>query len=644
MKKPKPLMTAQQFRAVNAIRAALAKKLGFDEAELQTVYKPRLCQVVGFEGHEVSEKGNQSAISYKLAADAAIYRVSRELDVFGDPVLVVFLDRDCKAYQLARQKLREKRVNFIFSKEIEVLKGNIRIDIPISERSKASAKEPYNAVEKSLLTRLLDAQRSGQLPSDMMVTGQVELGPITYFRGFKDGRNPTDIDLLICTEPPVSFPLLAIEVDGPTHYCAKFWQESRNADEVQAKRRIEKEKSKARQKDVACLDAEIPLIRVRVNDNDSNVFQDSVDVIVAVISAAVCFMKDAHKARKSWIYVTSIAGELESIQDEFVSRFPELEDAVRLTPELLKYLIGRIDELEKEIQQRSENSCGNGFDENDAFSTDQLEALEQHYSYEEYDKISAADSDGLLKWLNFELTSSVAKESWGRLYGIKVSFRPMFGDGVTLHDSLCSGPFLLPWFEVKGFRSAEIDSRVREELRGLLAARMLFESGPEQLEEWRAAMLEHISSVVGAKVDASFLRDIRECYEKEGVKGLVRRIERSLSVAACCVLIERGYVSERPKEEDAKHCLFKTLVWVHESVPKPPKWNDQARYDRPYAEVREVLESVDDVTKQKSLRSIDSRIRSMLEAYRSIDVSAVDITSINKTIRALILDAESDDS
>ena len=257
MPKFRPIIPSQQYRAGQAIRSALSARVEIPAEELFTLYSVRLSQT-GVVDH--AELPN-------VKADLAFYKRASDGRISPKPLLMIFLDQDDTELSEIRHLLEERNVSFAFCTSIQALSEPESI---IALRSgldfTTDDGKPFNHSESKYLVGLLQAIHAKGMSDSVLLTGQVALSTFTQFNGYshESSKSDTDADFLICTPPPVCFPIMAIEVDGPSHYSLSILKE-KYGDANEAQEKLAQEKRKSVEKDSAYEMAGIAVIHVRVN-------------------------------------------------------------------------------------------------------------------------------------------------------------------------------------------------------------------------------------------------------------------------------------------------------------------------------------------------------------------------------------------
>ena len=577
MSKFRPIIPSQQYRAGQAIRAALSARVEIPAEELFTLYSIRLSQT-GVVDH--AELPN-------VKADLAFYKRASDGRISPKPLLMIFLDHDDTELSKIRHLLEERNVSFAFCTSIQALSEPESIIAMRSGLDFATDDgKPFNHSESKYLVGLLQAIHAKGMSDSVLLTGQVALSSFTQFDGYShdSSKSDTDADFLICTPPPVCFPIMAIEVDGPNHYSLSVLKEKYgDADEAQEK--LAQEKRKSVEKDSAYEIAGIAVIHVRVNSKLPSVRdKNMVYFCNAVISCVDYIMMSGDVLERKAAWIASINQDLKEriLNQESGKRFfsdaPELEDAFFTLSELC-------DAYEREIKGHRTG------------------LLERVYASIEADAKKTTEEGsafvGLYK--NWEILNSIQNNGWD---GLTRFLRPFRGghqendDGATMQQEIVfrwlpgSGSSLnvysfserLPFINCSGHFPGDF----QEQFIGFMISEMkenIFCRIPKiEREKIISAIKEMLEIDEYMLQQRLATKNISAMIDADGPRAVVSDLERRAAGAIRGLLQVHGVIGPLADGQDLE-ASSPAWEWTDKASRRPNWWDDK----------KQTLESLDDV-------------------------------------------------
>lgn len=631
----KPLITSQRYRTLSRIKKEISAALKLGDVDLPTIYFPRLVQVVNFgkSGNELS----RADVSWNLMADAAIYGASgyRGAAISGPPELIVFLDRKkTPEHEIALQELKRKGIGVLFESEQKVIAQQHAPIRPTSTllNYDGLTKAPYRYFESLVLTALLNtnSRLNPELSARIVITGQTALSSISNFTGFvrTDGRRDlTDVDILISSAPPVSFPLLAIEIDGPSHYSLAFYQEELGC-ESKAARRLDRERKKQASKDEACKRAEIPVLHIRVNTKAKNNFVSHLAAFSTAIIEVAHHAYEVLNKGKKYQYVNSVAQEFDKSIGDFFSTHSELEDVAQLAPDLLRYLLGELiacqeekDHLNDLYSSLLESEIPNPLHENASFN----QSCDQ-----EVEKISNAPAEDLQKFLTFGLVIDDEQVDWAHSFKLHAAYEYPPGETRILKQGGKNGKGNIPWFEMEGFLDKELNNTFLHSLAKQLGNSMFNSLGADGQEEWKRKVLEHIEWQK-AKANLEFtVQEVKSCVKTGGQKALIAKVDYWLGFIVREMLVKRQYI-KRKRRRLMEPTAYE---WIHCEVPEPTDWPELSHGSTSFSKWLPALGPVDELTRREIVKKVDEQMEKKSKVFELGEVPTEYIENLKQLVNS----------
>jgi len=322
----RPIISSQNYRAGLAIRSALSAQLGISVEDLFPLYSVRLSQTGVVTYFELPN----------ARADIVFYSRDLQGGFSAEPALIVFLDQENSENSATHNYLKKRGVSYVFTTARRALSDAESL-IPASSARQfpRHGNKPFRHNESKYLLGLLQAIHAKGMSDSVLITGQVSLKSFTSFEGYShhSSRPDSDADLLICTPPPICFPVMAIEVDGPPHYSLEVIEEE-CGDAQTAKAKLAEQAIKTAEKDSAYEASKIAVVHVRVNAKVPSV-RDTTMVYVcnAILGCVNDLFNSGEVLEKKAAWIASINETLEKKilapdrGQRYFSKNPELEDA-----------------------------------------------------------------------------------------------------------------------------------------------------------------------------------------------------------------------------------------------------------------------------------------------------------------------------
>ena len=503
---PKPIVGSQRFRIVESICQEIAEKLDKKPDDFFTIFQARLSQLV-----DTSVPGQPDVEQpelWKPVVDAAVFMKGPGGVVAGSPVLLVFLDRDASEYKRAITHLDRTGHPYLFSTEEAIVRkgekqSSVEFQTPaVGDRT--AKNKPFNRSENQILTALSAAIIRGDFSNAVLLTGQTVLGTFTDFSGYTHDQygNQTDSDLLLCTAPPVSIPLLAIEVDGPLHFSEEAHRQVRS--QQQAQRNIEKERQKTKEKDEAFKKAGIPVLHIRVDKSAKNVFDRHANTLARLIGKLIK-ATDAQEyvIAKKRHYLDSVVEQFSMVRQKTYATHPELEDLIYIAPEIINWLLRNLKETDTQARSLQ--------DQLDAIYMDQPPSTpEDAYGYpiaEQYEliRLQELNLDQLFGQISCSVELPTEREGSTDTIDVRIAYHSKLGPSLEL----ASFKETVPWLEVGGHNSHYLNQVLRQELASMLGYSYYVRLSTTDKESLQSRILGHLSTLIELAEDASRLLEIR---------------------------------------------------------------------------------------------------------------------------------------
>ena len=599
MLKSRPIISSQQYRAGQAIRAALSARVEIPAEDLFTLYSVRLSQT-GVVDH--AERIN-------VKADLAFYVRASDGRVLPKPLLIVFLDQAETAFFETRHLLEERKVPFAFSTSAQAL---VEPESIIAQRSGLDLvtkdDKPFNHGETKYLIGILRAIHAKGMSDSVLLTGQVALSSFTQFDGYShdSSKSDTDADFLICTPPPVCFPIMAIEVDGPHHYSLSLLKE-KHGDTKKAQAELAQEKRKSVEKDSAYEKAGIAVIHVRVNSRYPSVRdQNMVFFCNAVISCVDHIIKTEDVLEKKAAWISSITDDLKGkiLSQEsgkrFFSKSPELEDAFLTLSELCEAYQREIEGHRAGLLERVYASI----DAEAKKSTQEGSALVGLYKdWELLNSIQADGWDGATRVLS-PFRGDAYEGDDGATMQQEIVFGTLPGSGSPIN--LYSSTERLPFIICSGYFPGDF----QEQFIGFMISEMKENILRRIPKIQRDKILSHISEML--EIDEYMLQQrlatkkISAMIDTDGPRAIILDLERRAAGAIRGLLQMSGVISPLEDRVDPK-ASSPAWEWTDKTSRRPNWWDEETQ----------TLNSLDDVIAavREAPTAVRKRARSDIEAW-----------------------------
>lgn len=577
----KPVVTSQRYRVIQILKSRLAEAGGEDPEKFFVVFNPRVCQVVGL---DVGENAFNKKWLWGLEADAAIFKDLHQPCVEGQLSLVVFLDRDRQNYSPLLGVFESGDVPALFISERQVLNGEFELPCKTTDAERtnsAPTKKPFNWSETKILRSIAAGLTRNHSGIEVLMTGQTSLSSFTEFTGFSGSQYQSDCDILICSPPPVSFPLLGIEVDGPSHFCKDFWTAEKNGNERAAELELERQTAKLDEKNRAFEKAEIPLLRLRVDRRTRNTFDEFLDLIAHLVAKVVAYLADEGVIkRKKYDYLREMASVFRVHTGCFHSEAPGLEDLAHLAPELFDHLIDRFFQLESELNRRLESEqreyelMSNSVDPK--WEEIERQWIKTRLFDAEVSEIQGVPPDQLFNYLSFEIQFSPSARGSLRLFNEKIVFRSRFAEKRILKS--IANRRAIPWMEVCGHLKSDLAYLVERETGHYLAEKYFQELSPEDKAEWKRKLVEYLVWQKDIFSNEQRLQEVQKAYQAAGVQALKDRLDSRLKYRIQDILERRGFIA-RKVARTKMHGIFPAKYqWIHKDIGRPSVWSAEGEH------------------------------------------------------------------
>lgn len=634
---PKPIIGSQRFRLIESISTHLAARLGKKREDFFAIFQVRLCQVVdtSIEGQPNSE---QIELRHPIV-DVAIFPLEKANAVASDPALLVFLDRDESNYERVLAHLDRKGIAYIFSTEHSLLAATEQQHFVERLTAKTvdsiNKGKPFGRAENQVLSAVAAAVLRKDFKTPVLVTGQTVLSAFTDFSGYSHDKhhNQTDSDLLLCTAPPVSIPLLAIEIDGPHHYSEKYWVQQKQLSQGAAKERANREHEKTRQKDDALRSGGITVLHIRTDQWSSEargILDRHTGTIASLVGRLIDFIDgQGDIIKKKYDYLHSIASRFAAVRDTAYSTHPELEDLVHIAPEVIEWLIRNLRELGAEAESL-QNQVEAGYMDAPLSSPEELygyPVLEQS----EQQVIQELDADRLFEKLR--CTPKIIRDpsSPTSPAQVQILYEPPIGRALEL----CTFTEMIPWMDIGGKDEEHFRRLLEFELAATLGHQYFRRLRGAEKDAWKARVLEHLKAQLDCANHESTLREFRDRYSKEGISFIQSRIDQMLSIQVRRQLELRGYIANKSslKQSPALAKLFGRLVWKHREMPRPDYWDQEGEFPSvPLGKLLKVFLVLDRVTQKAIINRFNDYLHAQLILYREIPLSEEDWVPLQQHI------------
>ena len=592
---PKPIIGSQRFRVIQKIQRHIADTLNLRADDLFTIYHPRVCQIIDF-NRRFEEKLGQKVV-WNILADAAILNQGRTDALSGSFRLLIFLDREIEPYKDMLHELRAQGVPYIFSQEENILDGKIEIPkLTTTDRKvndEVGSKSPFTRSEIKFLSSIAGAINRKEFSKDILITGQTVLSSFTEFKGYRGTQSQTDCDLLLCTPPPVSIPLLGIEIDGPHHYSLDYWIKDKRGNINAAKNALSRELEKTRQKDHAFEEAGIPLLRVRVEKATSNTLASNLDLLTRLIDKLLVHLVDLGLFhQKMYAYVQHISSRFIDAQDNnYFSETPELEDLVHTAPQLLDFLLNRLIQSQRELQATEDKESMYVTMAEPLFDDETMP--ESLYFLNMYrPRLEKLAVDELLEQMHIESKVESSKRESTLLASMKIVFRPRY---VAPRVMKSISRRAIPWVGTAGYLAEDMKEWIEGAIGELMARHYVKSLTQEEKLGWKERLIRHVAwqeSVISKEVDQ---RKLQSEYKRSGISALQKRIDERLAGAIRSTMESRGYIIR-----ELTRSLGARYHWAHKKSEMPGAWDKQGeRYPIGLDKLFDVLPHLDELTTEQ---------------------------------------------
>ena len=633
---PKPIVGSQRFRVINAICLELSEQMRKKPDDFFTVFHARLSQVVDTSASDRTK--TQPAELWKPVVDAAIFPKRPGGKVAGSPILLVFLDRNRLEYERVLTFLDNKGISYLFCTEEALLRKKEQRDstepLPLAELNHISENKPFNQSENQILTAISAAILRGDFSAELLLTGQTVLSAFTDFDGYSHDKygNQTDSDLLLCTTPPVSIPLLAIEVDGPHHFSEDYWFKKKGSTRT-ALQQLDQEQKKREEKDEALRKAGIPVFHIRVDSSTKSILARHMSTITQLINQLIESIEDQGESRKKkYRYANSIVKRFLLAKDKAFSTNPELEDLIHIAPELISLLLRKLIDSNEQLGQLQAQI--NDFYEGQTPSTAE-EAFDYPFAARNgLGRLHELSVDQLFNHLSCAIDYPEECSAATVAVEIQIQYRSSIGPPLQL----ASFSETVPWLAMGGHESDRFNQLLKRILARILG-RTYFKRLPvADKQSWRAQILEHLSAHIDLAENESKLSEIRDRYDKNGFETILKDVDQRLRFKIRSIMERRGYVqSNINARKNPREALWSgRLIWIHEKTSRPECWEPAG--ERSLVSLEKLLNIfpvLDEMTQRAISKTFDDFLETQLQLYREIPIGEDDWAPLHEHIKIL---------